>query len=128
MSSETADLVLRRFPDSWEARIPESVRAKMAVEIPPLTQKVVGLKVALSAQAKGAQSLKVHFVQRQSATQQIVGGVAVRLNMGMRTWEVLGNSLPARKRFRKQVRKRRTPLRRLLLEGSIGQLAWTSGW
>jgi len=85
MTSDTADLVLRRFPDSWEARIPESVRAKIAVEIPPFTQKVVGLKVALSAQAKGAQSLKVHFVQRQSATQQIVGGVAVQVNMGMRT-------------------------------------------
>lgn len=38
--------------------------AFLAVEIPPFTQKVVGLKVALSAQAKGAQSLKVHFVQR----------------------------------------------------------------
>ena len=85
MTSDTADLVLRRFPDSWEARIPESVKAKIAVEIPPFTQKVIGLKVALSAQAKGAQSLKLHFVQRQSATQQIVGGVAVQVNMGTRT-------------------------------------------
>jgi hypothetical protein len=85
MTSDTPDLVLRRFPDSWEARFPEGVKARMAVEIPPFTQRVVGLKVALRAQAKIGQSLKLHFVQRHSATQQIVGGVAVQVNVGMRT-------------------------------------------
>jgi hypothetical protein len=85
MTSDTADLVLRRFPDSWEARFPESVKGKMVGEIPPFTQKVVGLKVALTAQAEIAQSLKLHFVQRHSATQQLVGGVAVQVNVGMRT-------------------------------------------
>ena len=85
MTSDTADLVLRRFPDSWEAQIPESVKVKVAVEIPPFTQKVIGLKVALTSDAKSGQSLKMHFVQRQSASQQIVGGVAVHVNIGMRT-------------------------------------------
>jgi hypothetical protein len=85
MTSDTADLVLRRYPDSWEAHFPESAKAKMAVEIPPFTQKVVGLKVALTSDAKSGQSLKLHFVQRQSATQQIVGGVAVQVNGDMRT-------------------------------------------
>jgi len=84
MTSDTPDLVLRRFPDSWEARFPEAVEARMGVEIPPFTQKVVGLKVALPAQAKIGQSLKLHLVQRYSVTQQIVGGVAVQVNVGMR--------------------------------------------
>lgn len=82
MTSDTPDLVLRRFPDSWEAWFPEGVKARMAVEIPPFTQKVVGLKVALPAQVRVSQSLKLHFVQRHSATQQIVGGIAVQVNVG----------------------------------------------
>jgi hypothetical protein len=85
MTSNTPELVLRRFPDSWEARFPKGGRARMAVEISPFTQNVVGLKVALPAQAKIDQSLKLHFVQRHSATQQIVGGVAVQVNVGMKT-------------------------------------------
>jgi hypothetical protein len=85
MTSDTPDLVLRRFPDSWEARFSEGVIARMAVEIPPYNQKVVGLKVALPDQAQIGKSLKLHFVQRHSATQQIVGGVALQVNVGMRT-------------------------------------------
>ena len=85
MTSDTPELVLHRFPDSWEARFPKGRRARMAVKISPFTQKVVGLKVALTAQAKIDQSLKLHFVQRHSATQQIGGGVAVKVNVGMKT-------------------------------------------
>lgn len=84
MTSDTPDLVLRRFPNSWEAKFPESAKAKMAVEIPPFAQKVVGLKVAIPARAKMSQSVKLHVVQRHSATRQIVGGVALQVNVSGR--------------------------------------------
>jgi hypothetical protein len=83
--SDTPDLLLQRFPDSWEGSFPEGDRATLPVEIPPFTQKVVGLKVAIPAQAKMGQSMKLHLVQRNSATRQIIGGVAVELHIGMRT-------------------------------------------
>jgi hypothetical protein len=85
MTSDTPELALGRFPDSWEAGFPKGGRARMPVEVSPFTQKVVGLKVAIPAQAKIGQSLKLHFVQRHLTTQQIVGGVAVQVNVGART-------------------------------------------
>jgi hypothetical protein len=81
MTSDTLDLVLRRFPDSWEASFPQGKRVRLAVEIPPFTQKVVGLKVFIPEQAKLDRSIKLHFVQRHSATRQIVGGVAIQVNL-----------------------------------------------
>jgi hypothetical protein len=85
MTSDTPDLLLCRFPGSWETWFPKRVKAKMAVEIPPFTQKVVGLKIALTAQAKTGRSLKLHFVQRHAASQQIIGGIAVQVNVGKKT-------------------------------------------
>ncbi len=81
MTSDTPDLVLRRFPDSWEAKFQKGVKPVMAVEIPQFTQKVVGLKISIPARTKISQSMKLHFVQRHSATRQIVGGVAVQVNI-----------------------------------------------
>ena len=85
MTSNTPELVLHRFPDSWEARFPRGVRSGMSVVVPPFTQKVVGLKVAITDQAKIGQSYKLHFVQRHSATQRIIGGIAIQVNVGMKT-------------------------------------------
>lgn len=84
MTSDTPELVLRRFPDSWEAKFPDRKPA-FPVEIPLFTQKVVGLIVAIPAGAKTGQSIKLHFVQRHSKTRRIVGGVAVQVNVGVRT-------------------------------------------
>ncbi len=81
MTSDTPDLVMRRFPDSWEVRFPERPKAKLAVEIPPFTQKTVGLRIDIPARPS-ANQFKLHFVQRHSATRQIVGGVAVEVNVG----------------------------------------------
>lgn len=83
ITSETPDLLLRRFANSWEAPLAEDSEGRLAVEIPPFTQTVVGLKIALAADVvERAQSFKVHLVQRQAATQQIVGGIAVQVNIG----------------------------------------------
>lgn len=72
----------RRFPDSWEAFFDDAERAKLAVNIPPFTQSVVGLKVAVSEKFKPKKPIKLHFVQRNVKTKQIVGGVAVQLSRG----------------------------------------------
>lgn len=83
LTSDTPELVLERFPDSWEARFPERKPA-LTVDIPLFTQKVVGLKVAVAPEAKTGQSIKLHFVQRHSKTRRIVGGIAVQVNVGRR--------------------------------------------
>ncbi len=84
MTSETSDLIIHRYAQNWEAIFPKGGKAKMAVDIQPFTQNVVGLKLAVPHHAKIGQSLKIHFVQRCQATRQIVGGVAVQVKVGRR--------------------------------------------
>lgn len=84
MTSDTPELVLERFPNSWEVQFPQGARAGITVEIPPFTQKVVGLKVSIPGRVKIGHSSKIHFVQRHLTTQQIVGGVAAQVNVNMR--------------------------------------------
>jgi hypothetical protein len=76
-----ARLLLLRFPDSWEAYFEDAERAKLAVNIPMFTQNVVGLKIAVSEQAVTKEPIKLHFVQRNVRTSQVVGGVAVQLRV-----------------------------------------------
>ena len=80
LSSRRPDLVLRRFPDSWEATFEDVSRASLAVNLPSLSQSVVGLKIAASEAFKPNKPLKLHFVQRNVKTDQIVGGVAIQLS------------------------------------------------
>lgn len=54
----------------------------MPVNIPAFTQNVVGLKIAVSDKPRINKSIKLHFVQRNVKTKQIVGGVAVQLTVG----------------------------------------------
>jgi len=84
ITSETPDLLVDRFPDSWEFRLPER-KPSLLVEIPVFTQKVVGLKVAIAKDPKADQSFKLHFVQRHKKTRRIVGGVALQVNVGRRS-------------------------------------------
>ncbi|MGQ0541660.1 MAG: hypothetical protein ACT4O9_07410 [Blastocatellia bacterium] len=79
-SSHNPELVFRRFPDAWEADFSDDDRAALAVNIPPFTQAVVGLKLTASEEFKPKKPLKLHFVQRNVKTDQIVGGVAVQVN------------------------------------------------
>jgi hypothetical protein len=79
LSSLNPEGLLRRFPNSWEAAFSDAEIAKLAVRIPPLTQNVVGLKLAVSEKFKSRKPIKLHFVQRNVKTKQVVGGVAVQL-------------------------------------------------
>lgn len=81
MTSDMPDLLSRRFLNSWEASFADGVKTRMVVELPPFTQTVIGLNITVPARAKIGQSAKVHFVQRNVASRQIVGGVAVQVNM-----------------------------------------------
>ncbi len=79
LSSANPEALLRRFPDAWEATFARGEVAKLAVKIPPMTQNVVGLKLAVTEKFKTKKYVKLHFVQRNVKTKQIVGGVAVQL-------------------------------------------------
>ena len=85
MTSDNPELLFRRFPDAYEAGFKDAVHSSMAVNIPAFTQNVVGLKIGVSDKPKTNKPIKLHFVQRNVKTKQIVGGVAVQVNLGMRT-------------------------------------------
>jgi hypothetical protein len=82
LSSLDPALVLRSFPDSWEADFADGERAGMVVNIPPFTQSVVGLKLSIAENTRIKKPFKIHFVQRNVKTRQVVGGVAVQLIRG----------------------------------------------
>ena len=79
LSSANPKAVFRRFQNSWEAKFDNAEVAKLPVKIPAFTQNVVGLKLAVSEKFKSKKPIKLHFVQRNVKTKQIVGGVAVQL-------------------------------------------------
>lgn len=68
LTSDAPELLLRRFPASWEAGFEDATRAKLAVSIPTFSQCVVGLKIAASDKAKTKKPIKLHFVQRNVKT------------------------------------------------------------
>lgn len=80
ITSNTPALVSSRFPESWEAVLPKG-KSAFRVELPPFTQQVVGVKIAVDRAAKPGFSTKLHFVQRHAKTRRIVGGVAVQVNV-----------------------------------------------
>lgn len=81
MTSDTPDLVLARFGGAWEAVLPKSRNPVLAVDIAPRSQTLVGVKLAVPAHARSGTSVKLHVVQRHAATKQVVGGVAVQVNV-----------------------------------------------
>ena len=81
LTSNHPELLLRRFPDAYEAGFKDTERSKLRVDIPAFTQNVVGLKITVSERPKTKRPIKLHFVQRNVKTNQIVGGVAVQLNL-----------------------------------------------
>lgn len=82
LTSDAPELLRRRFPDAWEAVFEDAARSKLAVNIPTFTQNVVGLKITVAGKPKIKRPIKLHLVQRNVKTGQIVGGVAVQLTVG----------------------------------------------
>lgn len=82
LTSDRPELLFRRFPDAYEAQFEDAERSKLTVNIPAFTQSVVGLKIAVSDKPKTNKPIKLHFVQRNVTTNQIVGGIAVQLTVG----------------------------------------------
>ena len=81
LTSDVPELVARRFGDSWEADLPAQGGARLPVQIDRFSQTVVGLRVAVARDAKPGSSTKLHLVQRRRRTKQILGGVAVQVNV-----------------------------------------------
>jgi hypothetical protein len=80
LTSSTPELLYGRFPDSYEAEFENGERAKLLVDVPPYSQSVVGLKVAVPENFKTKEPVKIHFVQRNLKTGQVVGGIAILLS------------------------------------------------
>jgi len=81
LTSATPDLILERYPQSWEVAFPTKGAAHLAFDLAPFNQTVVGLKIAVPHDAKPGQVIRLHFVQRSLALDRIVGGVAVQINV-----------------------------------------------
>jgi hypothetical protein len=81
MRSDTPNIIMSQFPESWVVELPKGGTASLPVKIPPLSQRVIGLKVAVPAQANIRQSFTLDLVQRHSATGKIAGGIAVQVNV-----------------------------------------------
>jgi hypothetical protein len=93
LTSDHPELIAARFPDSWEAPLPDAeAGARWRVDVKPISQTVVGLKVASPARTTPGQSVRLHFVQRRRGTRQIVGGVAVQVNIRKRGRAIVPNA------------------------------------
>ena len=79
LTSATPDLILERYPQSWEVDFPTA--GGLPCDLPPFSQTVVGLKIAVPHDAKPGKVIRLHFVQRNLALGRIVGGVAVQINI-----------------------------------------------
>lgn len=79
LTSRHPELIARRFPGAWEAALDAGGRLRVAV--PPRAQALAGFKVAVPRGARPGESFKVHLVQRDAATRQVVGGIAVQVNV-----------------------------------------------
>lgn len=82
LTPDNPELLFRRFGDSWESELEDAAQSKLPIKIPAFTQSVVGLKIAVSDKPKKNEPVKLHFVQRNVKTKQIVGGVAVQVTVG----------------------------------------------
>jgi hypothetical protein len=82
LSSANPELLLRSYADAWEVDFEHRERASLAVDLPAFTQCVVGLKLQVAERYTATKPTRIHFVQRNVVTRQIVGGVAVQLTRG----------------------------------------------
>jgi hypothetical protein len=81
LTSDNRDLIEQRFPVSWEAQFSTGDAARIAVDLAPLNQVVMGLKVAVPRDARPGQLIELHFMQRSLALKKVVGGITVRINV-----------------------------------------------
>jgi len=81
LTSATPDLVLARYARCQEVVFAGKASARLAFELPPGNQTVVGLKIAVPHDAKPGHMIRLHFVQHSVALDRIVGGVAVQINV-----------------------------------------------
>jgi hypothetical protein len=81
LTSATPDLILERYPHSWEVAFPTKGAGRLPFNLPSFNQTVVGLKIAVPQNAKPFQVIRLHFVQRNLKLDRIVGGVAVQINI-----------------------------------------------
>lgn len=81
LTSATPDLILERYPQSWEVAFPTKGATRLPFDLPPFNQTVVGLKVAVPHDARPGQVIQLDFVQRSLKLDRIVGGVALQINV-----------------------------------------------
>ena len=84
LTSDRPDLLAARFPRAWETQLPSGRKTAIPIDLQAGAQVVVGFKAAVSRRAERGRSVKLHFVQRHTATKQIVGGVAVEVRVAER--------------------------------------------
>lgn len=81
LTSRNPAAVLERFPDALLAQLPEGKKAAIKIEVPPYSQKMIGLKIDVPKNAKRRSTIKTHLVQRHTRTKEITGGITVVLQV-----------------------------------------------
>lgn len=81
LTSDAPAEIARRYPRSWEVAFPAKENARLAFDLPPSSQIVLGLKIAVPKDVQPGRTIRLHFVQRSLAAKRVVGGVAVRINV-----------------------------------------------
>jgi hypothetical protein len=76
LTSRDIGAVLRRFPEAWQAALSDEPVVLVPENRPQL---VIGLKVEVTAEICHGTTVTVDFVQRETGTGRVVGGIAVAL-------------------------------------------------
>ena len=81
LTSDHPERIVQRFAGAVEVPLPTRKKAVLPIDLPYLAQHNIGLKIAIPADAPPGAIIKTHFVQRNSKTKQITGGVAVQIHV-----------------------------------------------
>jgi hypothetical protein len=81
MTSDHLELIAERFADASRLPFPPGKKARVSMDLPPGSPKVVGFSITVPPRARTGDVIKTHLVQRHAETNQITGGVAVEIHV-----------------------------------------------
>jgi hypothetical protein len=81
LTSDNIAGIDKRFPGAIQVIMPAAQKSRIKFLLPPTEQTVIGLKIKAPRNLKKGMSFITHLVQRNSKTNDIIGGVAVEVRV-----------------------------------------------
>lgn len=81
MTSDHLELIAERFADASRLPFPPGKKARVSMDLPPGSPRVVGFSITVPPRVRAGDVIKTHLVQRHAETNQITGGVAVEIHV-----------------------------------------------